>query len=311
MQRKIFTIILPLALLLLIGGLAFAGNYFYEYALVPPRHERAPGVPEDVVEEISSTLDQQAKEQWITENAQDVWLHSSDGLQLHAYRADQPGNRYAIVVHGYTSDSQNMANFAKHFYNRGFSVLLPDLRGHGQSEGAYVGMGWHDRLDMLAWIDTLILDDPTAEILLLGVSMGGATVMMTSGETLPENVKLIIEDCGYTSVWDEFSGQLKEQFGLPPFPFLHAASVVTKLRAGYWLSEASAVKQVEKSITPMLFIHGADDDYVPFEMLDILYAAATCEKEKLVIPGAGHGTASSVDPEGYWSAVDTFVDRYM
>ncbi|MEC2597045.1 alpha/beta hydrolase, partial [Bacillus cereus] len=95
-----------------------------------------------------------------------------------------------------------------------------------------VGMGWHDRKDVLIWIQQILKKDPNAEIALFGVSMGGATVMMTSGEDLPSNVKVIIEDCGYSTVIDEFTYQLKDLFHLPKFPVMNAANTVTKLRAG-------------------------------------------------------------------------------
>ena len=94
-------------------------------------------------------------------------------------------------------------------------------------------MGWHDRKDVLMWVDKIIEMDPDSDIVLYGVSMGGATVMMTSGEDLPDNVKCIVEDCGYTSAWDEFEYQLKELFGLPSFPLLNTANNITMLRAGY------------------------------------------------------------------------------
>ena len=68
-------------------------------------------------------------------------------------------------------------------------ALLPDLRGCGESGGAYIGMGWPDRKDMLHWIDWIIRRDSGAQIVLYGISMGGATVMMTAGEELPEQVK--------------------------------------------------------------------------------------------------------------------------
>ena len=248
---------------------------------------------------------------WLDASAYDIWIKSDDGFRLRAHRVDTDGGRYAILAHGYTATGRSMAAFGKRFYEMGFTVLMPDLRGHGESEGHYIGMGWHDRLDMLLWIDAIVREDPDAEILLFGISMGGATVMMTAGEPLPPNVKAIVQDCGYTSVWDEFSGQMREQFGLPPFPMMHIASLVTKLRAGYWLSEANAVRQVAKSTTPILFIHGEEDVFVPFWMLDVLYDAANCEKEKLVIPGAGHGNASSVDPATYWSTVEAFVGWYF
>jgi len=297
-KRRIAVFVLIGVLVLVVAALAVAGNYFYSYSLAPRRGDWASGV---------------RSASWLDASAHDVWIQSRDGLRLRAHRVDTDTNtgRYAILAHGYTANGRTMADFGRRFYDMGFTVLMPDLRGHGESEGHYIGMGWHDRLDMLLWIDAIVREDPDAEILLFGISMGGATVMMTAGEPLPPNVKAIVQDCGYTSVWDEFSGQMKEQFGLPPFPMMHVASLVTKIRAGYWLSEANAVRQVAKSTTPILFIHGEEDVFVPFWMLDVLYDAANCEKEKLVIPGAGHGNASTVDPAAYWRAVEAFVGRYI
>ena len=173
-------------------------------------------------------------------------------------------------------------------------------------------MGWLERPDVLDWIGGIVEQDPDAEIVLHGVSMGGATVMMAAGEDLPENVKCIVEDCGYSSVWDEFRLQLKNVFGLPAFPLLNAASLVCQVRAGYGFREASSVRQLQKASVPMLFIHGDADTFVPFEMLDVVYeACASAEKEKLVVHGAPHGDAADTDPELYWSTVAAFVGKYV
>ena len=141
--------------------------------------------------------------------------------------------------------------------------------------------------------------------------MGAATVMMATGEDLPSNIKVAIEDCGYSSIWDEFEIQLKILFDLPTFPVLNAASTVCKLNAGYGLKEGSAVEQVKKSKIPTLFIHGDKDRFVPFEMLDILYDAANCEKQKLVVEGAAHAESVSVNSSLYWKTVDEFIGRYV
>ena len=173
-------------------------------------------------------------------------------------------------------------------------------------------MGWHERHDIVDWINTLVEQDPEAQILLFGVSMGGATVMMVSGEELPGNVKCIIEDCGYTSVWDEFKLQLKEVFGLPSFPLLNAASLVCQIRAGYSFEEASSVEQLKKATLPMLFIHGEEDDFVPYSMLQPVYdACASQEKELLSVPGAGHAESASTDPELYWGTVTAFLEKHF
>ena len=163
------------------------------------------------------------------------------------------------------------------------------------------------------WVDAIVEQDPQAEVVLFGISMGGATVMMTAGEEdLSPAVKCVIEDCGYSSVWDEFAGQLKEMFGLPAFPVLDAASLVTQIRAGYGFKEASAADQVAKTSLPILFIHGEEDDFVPYWMLDVVYdACASPDKEKLSVPGAAHGEASGVAPETYWATVEAFLGRHM
>lgn len=290
-------------IVLLAAALVWVGNYFYNFALNPRTDggfSQAAGIVDN------------AYTRWLLARGEDRTLNSRDGLSLHAYQVSQPeGSRYVILCHGYQNNATAMASYARHFYDLGDTVLLPDARGHGQSEGNYIGMGWHERLDILDWVDALIQEDPQAQIALFGVSMGAATVMMVSGETLPEQVKCIVEDCGYTSAWDEFSGQLRQLYGLPPFPVLTVTNLVTKVRAGYFLTEASAIKQVAKSSTPTLFIHGSADTFVPFSMLDQVYEAASCEKEKLVVEGAAHANSAQTDPELYWTTVDTFLDRHM
>ena len=156
----------------------------------------------------------------------------------------------------------------------GYHLLLPDLRGHGQSEGNYIGMGWHDRLDILKWLELLIKEHPEAQVALYGVSMGATTMLLCSGEELPTNVRAVVADCGYSTAWREFTSQGKKVTQLPAVPVLCAMDLVTQLRAGYSIREVNAVKAVARSKTPTLFIHGDADKFVPFEMQDELYRAA-------------------------------------
>ena len=199
-----------------------------------------------------------------------------------------------------------MYHIGQAYWERGFNTLMPDMSAHGESEGTYIGMGWLDRKDILLWIDYIISLDSQAEIYLHGVSMGGATVMMVSGEELPEQVQGIVEDCGYTSVWDIFSDELEYLFGLPDFPFLYSANLFGNIRAGYDFKEASAVEQVKKSQVPMVFIHGGEDNFVKTDMVYDVYEACPTEKELLVIEGAGHGQAYGMDPELYFGTIFEF-----
>lgn len=175
-----------------------------------------------------------------------------------------------------------------------------------------VGMGWLDRKDILDWTDWIIDRDPEAEIVIYGVSMGAATTMMTAGEDTPDQVKCFVEDCGYASVWDIFSNELKLRFDLPEFPILYTASALSSVEAGYSFQEASALEQVKKCEKPMLFIHGTADDFIPYEMMDTLCEAKPgINKETLTAEGAGHGEAMYALGDQYWDKVFAFINNML
>lgn len=237
---------------------------------------------------------------------------SRDGLKLRAYQiGDHNVKRQIIMVHGYSADHTMYGQLSKHFYSAGFAVLMPDLRGHGKSEGHVIGMGWKDRLDLVKWIELLVSENPRCEIVLYGISMGAAAVMMASGEKLPDNVKAIIEDCGYTSAYEQFGYCMKTFFNIMPFPLLHYACFICRIRGGWGIRQANALKQLKKNRLPVLFIHGAEDRFVPAYMIDKVYTATMGPKEKLIVPGAKHAEASCVDPEGYAKAVGEFLEKYL
>lgn len=270
---------------------------------------------EDAEMEYSGFMGSGEDHKWFAEAAEDIYVTAEDGLKLHAFlitnKEKNSNGNFTMVFHGYTSEAKHMAYSAKHFYDLGYSILLPDARSHGTSEGRFISMGWLERRDNLLWIDEILKINENAKIFLYGISMGGSTVVNTAGEELPEQVVLAIEDCGYSSVWDEFSHQMKSMFRLPSFPLLNLAAVIAEMKAGFDFLEADSVAQAAKIKIPTLFIHGSEDTFVPFEMLDKLYNGATCEKEKLVVEGAGHAMSSSADPDLYWSTVDSFIEKHI
>ena len=251
---------------------------------------------------------------WIYDykDKEDVFINSFDNLKLHGYiLKTENSDKWAITVHGYTNKAESMSAMAYKYHSLGYNILMPDLRGHGKSEGSYVGMGWHDRLDILKWIDLIIKENKDSKILLHGISMGAGTVMMVSGEELPENVKVIIEDCGYTSAKEQLAYNLKTMFKLPSFPILNFCSLITKIKDNYFISEASAIKQLQKAKVPILFIHGDKDKFVPFYMLDKLYNACSSKKDKLIIKDVGHAKSESLKSDLYWNKVEDFIKPYM
>lgn len=304
--KKITISIFIILLTLFIGGSSLVGVLFYNLALNA-------NYSKDIIYAEYNDENLNDAQKWLEEksNYSDKYIESYDKLQLHSYVVTQNSNKWAIVVHGYGGSGKLMSDKSKYFYDMGYNVLIPDLRGHGKSEGDYIGMGWKDRLDIISWINFIIKENPNAEIVLHGTSMGAATVLMTSGENLPSNVKAIVADCAYTSAWDEFSYQLETYLKVPSYYILNVTNMVTKLKAGYSLKEASALECVKKATVPILFIHGDKDKFVPYSMMDKLYDATNSPKEKLTIDGGEHANSDLVSPFLYWLTVEDFLNQYV
>lgn len=248
----------------------------------------------------------------------DTVVRMSNGENAHAILAhnDSAHGRTALLVHGYKDRAVRMLHIA-YIYNKvlGYNILLPDLHAHGSSEGDDIQMGWKDRLEVLQWADiaekAFRHEGDTSRMVLHGISMGAATVMNVSGEKTPEYIRCFVEDCGYTSAWDEFSHELKQQFGLPTFPLLYSASLLCKAKHGWSFGEAAPVKQVAKCNKPMFFIHGGNDTFVPTQMVYPCYEAKPQPKQLWIAPGSKHAQSYRDHKAEYTTRVRAFVERWM
>ena len=239
----------------------------------------------------------------------------AEGYNLHAIYAPakDPENAQgtAIVIHGYT-DNHLVFMYLIRMYRDEFNynVMAPDLQFFGYSEGQAAQMGWLDRLDVEDWAviaHDIFKNDFTV---VHGVSMGGATTMMMSGDPLPPYIRAFVEDCGYSSAWDQFAHNLKSDYHLPAFPILNSASIVTRNRYGWGFKEASSVDQLAKCDRPMLFIHGTADGFVPVDHVFKNYEAKTHGyKELYLVEGAVHANSYAKDPKNYTWRVKYFLDR--
>lgn len=303
-------------LLLLIGAVVVGSFYMLHYALNPREFMQARYASsyEDMYAEYPSL------ERWVdslnTAHAlRDTTIMGMDGERLHAFyvAAPEPTDKTAVIVHGYTDNALSMFMIG-YLYNHdlGYNILLPDLHYHGQSEGRAIRMGWRDRLDVLHWMEVAnAIFGGQTQMVVHGISMGAATTMMVSGESLPDYVRCFVEDCGYTSVWDEFAHELKSRFGLPAFPLLYTTSWLCELKYGWNFREASALEQVRKARLPMLFIHGGSDKFVPTQMVYPLYDAKQGDKELWVVPDVDHAHSYRDAPTEYTQRVGEFVGRYI
>lgn len=242
-------------------------------------------------------------------NSVEVYL-KTNGLNLHAYDWNDNFDNYAILVHGYRGNSLDMVRVAEMFNKMKYNILIPDLRGHGKSDGKYIGMGYDDHYDIVSWLKYLKKKYPNAKVVLYGISMGAATVIMAAGEN-SSNLVATIEDSGYESIMGELKYQFKNIFHLPVFPLLYTTSFITFLKANYSFNDGNTLKYVKKIKTPVLFIHGEDDKYVPIENARVLYENCHSSKELLTVAGAKHVASEYIDSKKYWATIEKFLKKYV
>lgn len=232
-----------------------------------------------------------------------VSINSFDGIRLQGYYfpSDKPSKKLIICVHGYTSYAfRGFAAIVPFLHSSGMDVLLVDNRAHGESEGVYCGFGVLDRKDVLCWVDYAAgRKGDDCEIYLYGVSMGGATVLMTSGLDLPSQVKGIVADCPFSNFWEQMNHTIKASSGLNGALIVNMVSNVSKKKAGFGFKDVDAGEEIKKCKVPVLFIHGTRDDFVPLSNTEKIAANCPTHVEKLVVEGAGHGMCYYMSPRDY------------
>ena len=253
---------------------------------------------------------QPRKEVFLAKPREELYLESSDGLRLHAAWIPEAGSKKVVIcLHGYTSQCMSdYVGLSDYYFRNGFSMLLPDARAHGQSEGEYVGFGCKDRMDLMKWIRWVIdTCGEEVQILLHGTSMGGATVLMASSLDLPPQVKGIVSDCAFTSPKYVFTHVLHSMYHMPAFPMIQISDLANKKLAGYGLDKCNAAREVQYARVPLLLIHGDADVFVPCSMCEEIYANSPAGTKKLIVPGAGHAESYFKDPKRYEETLDEFL----
>ncbi len=253
---------------------------------------------------------------WVkSHELKDYSVTSYDGLRLTAkFIAPENMRGIVLMMHGFHSNPLHDFSLAiKEYYGMGLGCLLPYQRGHGDSEGKYLYYGTRERFDVLSWCELLGKEYPSVPVILDGISMGASTVMMASGLELPETVKGIIADCGFTSPKEIIASVMKERFNMAPFPFFYTGSILAKIRAHFSFNSVSTVNELRKNRLPILIIHGGKDSFVPYWMSEKNYEAAkdVCDASFLSVPEAEHGLSFLIEREKYLDEVRKIVEKCL
>lgn len=226
---------------------------------------------------------------------------SHDGLKLYGklYRCEKTSDRYIICFHGYRSSPNDFICAMKLFLSLDYNILLVDQRCHGKSEGKWITFGIKERYDCISWCKTLINTfGNDIKIVLDGLSMGATTVLMAASlPELPQNVKAINADCGFSSPWDIVCEVARRDMHIPKFPLMYFMIPAVKIFAGFSLKGASTIESVKNTNLPILYIHGLDDDFVPHSMSLEAYNARPENSTIVSVKGAKHGLSYIIDED--------------
>ena len=238
-------------------------------------------------------------------------ITSFDGLTLNGkYYEYEKGAPIELMFHGYRSSSeQDLCGGVQRCFAAGHNAFIVDQRAAGSSDGHVITFGIRERKDCLKWIDFLIEHfGKDVQIILTGISMGGATVLMAANEPLPDNVKFILSDCGFSSPKDIIKTVIG-QMHLPPalvYPFIKLSA---RIFGGFDLEEITAVDAMKNCQKPVILFHGTTDDFVPCAMSEKVFDACKTHKKLVLIENAGHGLAYMVDKDGYIRALKEFSEE--
>ena len=262
-------------------------------------------------------------EAWLAaQQLQNVTITSFDGLTLSAQvlspvrnvsssasgtPSDIPAG-VCICVHGiHSAPDFEFAGIYQFLHELGHTVILVDQRTHGRSGGTYITFGEKERYDLQSWAEYAAAAFPNTPIWLFGVSMGCASVLMASGLPLPANVKGFIGDCGYTTPYEIVRVCAIRDYHMPADIVLPAAKLLISSMTGFDLESCSVPEALKINKKPVLFVHGTNDAYVPYEMSRTNYESCTAPKFFLETSGA-HAANFLAEPEAYKRALKDFFD---
>lgn len=249
-------------------------------------------------------------------NPEDLSIVDPMGNTLRAWFVPKPQSKtFVICIHGYKCNGPDECSHLLPFYNEtlGFNYLLPDHAAHGRSEGKYIGFGSYESDNLLLWVDYLIKRfGEDIEIVLHGISMGAVTAMLANQSNPPEQVKAIIEDCGFTSAFEIIDLVMSKKVGFRCPHVTKSIFFVAKHFLGYDMSRSDCIAHMPDSKNPILFIHGTEDKFVPFSMGERLYEACnSVEKDKLFVEGAAHAFCYYDAKDEYDAKVTEFLGKYL
>lgn len=240
---------------------------------------------------------------------EEIVIPSFDTYELHGFYipAEKDSNRYVVITHGITDTCYGSVRYANFYHRLGYHVVMYDLRNHGVNKKTYTTMGIRESKDLRTVI--AYVRKRFGESIQLGIhgeSLGSATSLLCLDDEL--KLSFCVADCGYSDLIELMTYLVNGVYHVPAF-FIPIGNLLVKLFYHYSFSEIKPIENVKKNHTPILFIHGAADTYIPCHMSQDMYEVNPGYKEIYLFEGAEHAMSIAKDPKRYYAVLEAFLER--
>jgi uncharacterized protein len=235
---------------------------------------------------------------------EDVQFPSRDGEASISgwYIPSTDHTRAVILVHGRNASRTDLfegksIDLASALNKAGFSVMMLDLRGHGESSDGRFSYGLNERYDVLGAVDWLVKRGyQPGKIGVMGISLGSSAAIGAAAND--DRIGALVSDSGFAEIYPLIESRWVEESDLPMI-FLYSTRLMIWLKYGYDIGSSRPVEDiVNVSTRPVLLMHCLNDELIPYDHVKQLQAADS-SAELWTIPACKHGMSYAADPAGY------------
>jgi fermentation-respiration switch protein FrsA (DUF1100 family) len=228
----------------------------------------------------------------------------------------QGNGNAAILLHGVTDNRLGMAGYGEYLLQHGYSVLLPDARDHGESEGQLASYGFREGEDVHEWVDWIYQNHAPKCVYGLGESMGAGILLQSLA--YEKRFCAVVAESSFADfregAFDRASHYLgaSSMWGTQAFlrPAIETGALYARFRYGLDLDAVSPRQAVAASSTPVLLIHGTLDQNIRPKNSELIHQANPAHSELWEVPMAAHCGAWSTAPREFESRLLSFFSKH-